>query len=68
MPIEFTEGAKRPKDLIQAAKLSSECGIHIRSKMPLAANWKEYSDKDSGLTNFIPDALKCVAVSVLKSP
>ena len=67
MPIVFTVGAKRPKDIIQEAKLSSECGIHIRSKMPLAAHWKEYSDKDSGLTSVIPDALKCVAVSVLTS-
>ena len=67
IPIEFTKGTKRPKYIIQAAKLSSECGIHIHSKMPIAAHWKEYSDKKSGLTNVIPDALKCVAVSVLTS-
>jgi hypothetical protein len=35
MPIDFTPGMRRPTDPVQAAKLSSECGIQIRSKMPV---------------------------------
>ena len=60
--IDFSEGAKRPKDPVQAAKLSSECGIHIRNKMPLATHWTQYS-KDKSLKDVIPDAIKTVAVS-----
>jgi hypothetical protein len=41
MKIEFTEGVRRPKDHIQAAKLSSEVGIQIRDKMPLVTNWTQ---------------------------
>jgi hypothetical protein len=35
MKIEFTEGVRRPKDHIQAAKLSFVVGIQFRDKMPL---------------------------------
>ena len=64
MPLESTDGERRPKDPVQSAKLSSECGIHIRNKFPLATHWKQYSDKDSPLINVIPDAIKTVAVSL----
>ncbi|KAM0839819.1 hypothetical protein ACQ4PT_060056 [Festuca glaucescens] len=40
--IDFTPGMRRPTDTVQAAKLISECGVHIRSKMPLATHWKQY--------------------------
>jgi hypothetical protein len=36
--IDFTPSTRRPTDPVQAAKLSSECGIQIRSKMPLATH------------------------------
>ena len=62
MEIEFTAGVKRPKNPLHAAKLSSECGVHIRSKMPIATHWKLYN-KDENLKNVIPDAIKSVAVS-----
>ena len=64
MPIEITDGERTPKGPVQSAKLSSECGIHIRNKFPLATHWKQYSDKDSPLINVIPDAIKTVAVSL----
>jgi hypothetical protein len=32
MRIEFTAGVKRPKDLVQAAKLSFEVGFYTRTK------------------------------------
>jgi hypothetical protein len=45
MKIEFTEGVRRPKDHIQAAKLSSKVGIQIRDKMPLVTNWTQYKKR-----------------------
>ena len=42
MKIDFEEGARRPKDPIQAARLSSECGVQLRKEMPLATRWKHY--------------------------
>ena len=65
MQIDFTEGARRPKNPVQAAKLSSECGIHIRSSMPLATHWKQYNPKDGALKTVIPTAINTVAVSRL---
>ena len=63
MLISFKDGMRRPADPVQAAKLSTECGIHIRSKMPLATHWKEYYDSKSGLTHVIHEAISFVAVS-----
>ena len=63
MPISFKDGLRRPTDPVQAAKLSTECGIHIRSKMPLATHRKDYYDKNSGLVHVIPEAISFVAVS-----
>jgi hypothetical protein len=40
MRIEFTVGVKRPKDPVQATKLSSEVGFYTRNKMPIATHWK----------------------------
>ena len=62
MRIDFTEGAKRPLDHVQAAKLSSQFGVHVRNKMLIATHWKEY-EKGKELENVIPDALVTVAVS-----
>ena len=67
MQIDFTTGVRRPKNLLHAAKLSSEVGMHIRSdKMPLATHWKLY-DKDKSLQDAVPTAIKKVAVSLLSS-
>jgi hypothetical protein len=67
MPIDFTPGMRRPTDPVQAAKLSSECGIQIRSKMPLATHWKQYGDKESRLKDTIPETIKSITVSPLTS-
>ena len=61
MHIDFSVGKARPIDPVQAAKLSSEYGIHIRNKMHVATHWKEY-DKDKQLKNAIPRAINVVAV------
>lgn len=63
MQIDFTLGFKRPVDHVQAAKLSSQFGVHVRTGMPVATKWKEYGIKDTPLQNVIPDAMKRVAVS-----
>lgn len=62
MHIEFTAGVKRPKDPVQAAKLSSEVGFYTRSKMPIATNWSHY-EKDKSISHAIPEAISKVAVS-----
>ena len=67
MQINFTPGMRRPTDPVQAAKLSSECGIHIRSKMPLATHWKQYGDKEGRLKDTIPETIKSITVSPLTS-
>ena len=64
MEIEFTTDVRRPINPVHAAKLSSECGVHIRTKMPIATHWKLYT-KDDILKHVIPDAIKSVAVSIL---
>ena len=61
MQIDFTAGVRRPRDPVQAAKLSSEVGVTIRNKMPLVTNWTHYK-KDETLNHVIPDAIKKVAV------
>jgi hypothetical protein len=65
MQIKFYDGTRRPKNLVQAAKLSSACGIHIRDSMPLAKHWKEYNPKDGALKIVIPTAISTVVVSPL---
>ena len=62
MHIEFTAGVKRPKDPVQAAKLSSDVGFYTRSKMPIATNWTHY-EKDKSINHSIPEAISKVAVS-----
>jgi hypothetical protein len=62
MKIDFEEGARRPKDPVQAARLSSECGVQLRKEMPLATRWKHYEKPE--MKHVIPDILQSVAVSV----
>ncbi|XP_073359264.1 uncharacterized protein [Aegilops tauschii subsp. strangulata] len=61
MRIDFTAGKVRPTDPVQAAKLSSECGIHIRSRMHVATHWKDYAK--SPLKHVIPHAIKDIALN-----
>ena len=60
MHIDFTAGKVRPTDPVQVAKLSSECRIHIRSKMHVATHWNDYAK--SPLKHVIPHAIKDIAV------
>ena len=62
MKIDFEEGARRPKDSVQAARQSSECGVQLRNKMPLATRWKHYEKPE--MKHVIPDILRSVSVSV----
>ena len=62
MKIEFEEGLRRPKDHVQAAKLSSECGVQLCNKMPLATKWKHYEKEE--MKHVIPEILHYVSVSV----
>ena len=63
MQIDFTEGSKRRLDHVQATKRTSQFGVHVRTRMCVATNRKEYGIKDTPLENVIPDALDRVAVS-----
>ena len=62
MKIEFEEGLRRPKDPVQAAKLSSECGVQLRNEMPLATKWKHYEKEE--MKHVIPEILHPLSVSV----
>jgi hypothetical protein len=61
MKIDFSAGRVRPLDPVQAAKLASQCGIHVRSNiMHVATHWNDYSKE--GLDHHIPNAIGHVAV------
>ncbi|CAM0948639.1 unnamed protein product [Alopecurus aequalis] len=59
MKIDFSAGRVRPLDPVQAAKLTSQCGIHVRSHMHVAKHWKDYNKE--GLDHHIPKAIGHVA-------
>jgi hypothetical protein len=46
IPIQITQGSKRPEPPIQAAKFASEGGITLRQHIPIFHHWKEYNRKD----------------------
>jgi hypothetical protein len=61
MKIDFSAGRVRPLDPVQAAKLASQCGVHVRSNiMHVATHWNDYSKED--LAHHIPKAIGHVAV------
>ena len=62
MRIDFEEGARRPKDPIQAGRLSSECGVQLHNEMALATRWKHYEKPE--MKHVIPDILHSISVSV----
>ncbi|XP_020397425.1 uncharacterized protein [Zea mays] len=47
IPIQITEGSKRPEPPIQAAKFASEGGITLRQHIPIFHHWKEYKRKEN---------------------
>ena len=42
MRISVAEGNRRPHDLVQAAKFTSEVGVVVRKEVPILTHWKEY--------------------------
>uniref|UniRef100_A0ACD5UB26 Uncharacterized protein n=1 Tax=Avena sativa TaxID=4498 RepID=A0ACD5UB26_AVESA len=67
MKIDFSAGRVRPLDPIQAAKLASQCGIHVRSNiMHVATHWNDYSKE--GLERHIPNAIGHVAKNFEMDP
>ena len=61
MKIDFLPGLSRPINCLQAAKLSSEVGVHVRTHMPLKTKWKDYNLKEN--EHIIPEAAMKVKVS-----
>ena len=53
MKVDFMEGANMPIDPLQAAKLSSEVGYQVGTKMPIKTKWKEYNVE--GNQHFLPE-------------
>ena len=47
MKIDFLPGLRRPINCLQAAKLSSEIGVHVRTHMLVKTKWKDYSLKEN---------------------
>ena len=62
LPIEIAPGKKRPKKSIQAAKLSSEAGLVIRSSMPILTHWNEYKKNEE---NHLKEFMGQLSVSKL---
>jgi hypothetical protein len=47
IPIQISEGNKRPEPPIQAAKFASEGGITLRQHIPIFNHWKEYKKTEN---------------------
>jgi hypothetical protein len=47
IPIQITEGNKRPEPPIQPAKFASEDGITLRHHITIFNHWKEYKKKEN---------------------
>jgi len=47
IPIQISEGNKRPEAPIQAAKFASEGGIALRQHVPIFHHWKEYKKTEN---------------------
>ena len=61
LKIDFVPGLWRPINYVQATKLSSEVGVHVRTHMPLKTKWKDYNLKEN--EHIIPEAAMKVKVS-----
>ncbi|RLN18948.1 uncharacterized protein C2845_PM02G17210 [Panicum miliaceum] len=52
IPIQISEGKRRPEPPIQAAKLASEGRIILKQHIPIYPQWKNYKDEGQ-ITNYI---------------
>jgi hypothetical protein len=53
LPIAVAEGKRRPHDVVQAAKFSSESGVIIRDKMKILPHWKDYKNDENYYNDFV---------------
>ena len=53
IPIQISEGKRRPEPPIQAAKLASEGGIILKQHIPIYPHWKNYKKDEGQITNYI---------------
>ena len=53
IPIQISEGKRRPEPPIQAAKLASEGGIILKQQIPIYPHWKNYKKDEGRITNYI---------------
>ena len=53
IPIQISEGKRRPEPPIQAAKLASEGGIILKQHIPIYPHWKNYKKDEGQITNHI---------------
>jgi len=53
IPIQISEGKRRPEPPIQAAKLASEGGIILKQQIPIYPHWKNYKKDEGQITNYI---------------
>ena len=44
--IDIPSDQRRPIDVVQSAKLASECGIISRNILPLTGRWKDVTEQD----------------------
>ena len=64
MRISVAEGNRRPHDLVQAAKFTSEAGVVVRHQIPILTHWKYYK-KPSGVVhykNFVERLTVCMGI------
>jgi len=53
IPIQISEGKRRPEPPIQAAKLASEGGIILKQHIRIYPHWKNYKKDEGQITNYI---------------
>ncbi|KAM0911326.1 hypothetical protein ACQ4PT_013537 [Festuca glaucescens] len=45
LPLEILPGRTRPTSVVIAAKFGTECGVTVRSQMPIFPHWNQYKTK-----------------------
>ena len=64
MSISIAEGNRRPHDLVQATKFSSEAGVVVRHQIPILTHWKHYKKPSSVVhyRNFVERLIVCMGI------
>ena len=58
MPISVAEGNRRPHDLVQATKFTSEADVVVRHQIPILTHWKHYVH----YKNFVERLTVCMGI------